>query len=341
MGGGSFSTKSYNDATTARAVTGAPAFAYSADISAGKIAAKVHETLDPKRLAGPTSPLAGKPIRESRDSGEHPESIAIAVFFDVTGSMGSIPMTLQQKLPKLMDVVLEKGGIKDPQILVGAIGDSYSDRVPFQVGQFESDNRFDEQLRNIYIEGGGGGQAKESYGLAIKWAADHAALDSFEKRGKKGYLFMMGDENFWPIITKDEVKKIFGTTVKEDESVENLLKRASEQWEIFFLRALDGSYPDGPGSTGEMINKSWKKLLGERVVQVENSSLVCEVIAGVVHMMEGAHAIDKVVSDIGLSGKDAKSVVNALAPLSKSLPVHVAAGKLPKSSKSNPTMTKI
>jgi hypothetical protein len=28
--------------------------------------------------------------------------------------------------------------------------------VPLQIGQFESDNRMDEQLGNILIEGGGG-----------------------------------------------------------------------------------------------------------------------------------------------------------------------------------------
>ena len=37
----------------------------------------------------------------------------------------------------------------DPQILFGAIGDATCDRVPLQIGQFESDNRMDDDLGRI------------------------------------------------------------------------------------------------------------------------------------------------------------------------------------------------
>ena len=93
-----------------------------------------------------------------------------------------------------MDTTIEKACIKHPHILVGAIGDAHCDDYPFQVGQFESDNRFDEQLRSIILEGGGGGQLMESYGLAYRFAAYHTALDCYEKRGKEGYFFTTGDE---------------------------------------------------------------------------------------------------------------------------------------------------
>ena len=80
MGSGRWSTDVYDAAARFRAATGASAFAYS---DSG--AARVHDTLDP----------LGVPVRESRDSAEHPESLAIAVLFDVTGSMRDVPRTLQ------------------------------------------------------------------------------------------------------------------------------------------------------------------------------------------------------------------------------------------------------
>src|SRR6185503_12550791 len=111
-------------------------FDYDKKVKTGA-ASGVLTTLDPKTVAGPSSPLAGKVVRESRDGPDHPESLPVAFVFDVTGSMGEIPIMLQKKVPKLMDVIAEKAGIKDLQILVGAVGDSTCDRYPLQLGQFE------------------------------------------------------------------------------------------------------------------------------------------------------------------------------------------------------------
>jgi hypothetical protein len=265
-------------------------------------------------------------VRESRDSDEHPESLPIAIIFDVTGSMGHIPKILQKKLASLMDVVIAKVGVNDPQILVGAVGDATCDRFPFQVGQFESDNRFDEQLRNIILEGGGGGQVMESYGLAYRFAAYHTATDAFEKRGRKGYFFTMGDEAPWPTITREQVMEIFGVAAEADETIEDLLVKAQEKWEIFHLFSMDGSYPNR-----DDIHGRWRQLLGERFVKVEDSSLVCEVIAGLIHMLETAHDVDAVVRDIGLKGSAATAVKNALVPVATArVPAHIASGDLPK-----------
>jgi hypothetical protein len=46
----------------------------------------------------------------------------------------------------------------DPQIMFGAIGDATCDRAPLQVGQFESDNRMDDDLGRILLEGGDAGK---------------------------------------------------------------------------------------------------------------------------------------------------------------------------------------
>ena len=312
MGGGSWDSSAYTAATNARAAAGVGAFDYTDQVRSGR-ASGIHSTLDPLLMVNPAPGKYPFPLRESRDSDEHPNSVPVAIVFDVTGSMGGIPRILQQKLTRLMDVVIDKAGLADPQVLVGAVGDSFSDRYPLQVGQFESDNRFDEQLRQIILEGGGGGQSKESYALAYRFAADHTASDAFEKRGKKGYFFTMGDEAPWPSVTASEVSKLFGIAGAKDETIESLLARATEKWEIFHLFAEDGSYAGDAA-----IHERWRKLLGERMVSVEDSSLVCEVIAGIIHLIENAYDADRVVADIGLSGDAARAVKNALVPLAAS-----------------------
>jgi hypothetical protein len=309
MGGGSWDTSVYHSSTSARAAAGIDTFDYTQKVRSGQVNS-VHATLDPKGMKNPDPTRYSFPLRESRDSDEHPESIPIAMIFDVTGSMGRIPEVLQQKLPRLMDVIIDKAGLRDPQVLVGAVGDANTDRYPFQVGQFESGNAFDEHLRNIILEGGGGGQKKESYALAYRFAADHTATDAFERRGKKGYFFTMGDEAPWPTVSSTELATVFGITGGEDETIESLIARATERWEIFHLFAEDGSYKNDA-----VTHDPWRKLLGERLISVEDSSLVCEVIAGIVHMMENAIDADRVVADIGLSGGAARAVKNALVPV--------------------------
>src|SRR5690349_12152121 len=80
----------------------------------------------------------GVKFRESRDSAAHPESLAIGVFLDETGSMGAIPeMLVRHKLGHLMNTLIDHG-VPDASVLFGGIGDQYSDRSPLQVGQFES-----------------------------------------------------------------------------------------------------------------------------------------------------------------------------------------------------------
>jgi hypothetical protein len=65
---------------------GLDTFAYTSDIRAGRAECKVHKSLDPQHVNA-----AGKIVRESRDSEAHPASRAIAVAFDVTGSMCRVP----------------------------------------------------------------------------------------------------------------------------------------------------------------------------------------------------------------------------------------------------------
>src|ERR1700678_2782994 len=100
MGSGEWSTNVYDAAARFRAATGASAFAYS---DSG--ASTVHSDLDPNSI-----------MRESRDCAEHDQSVAIAVLFDVTGSMRQVPRALQAKLPQLLGLLLRHGYVRDPQI---------------------------------------------------------------------------------------------------------------------------------------------------------------------------------------------------------------------------------
>jgi hypothetical protein len=256
-------------------------------------------------------------IRESRDSAAHPNSNAIMVAFDVTGSMGGIPANLaldKDKLPGLMRLITTHSYIEDPQILFGAVGDAYSDRSPLQVGQFESGLEMDDWLTKIFLEGGGGGTRRESYELAYLWAANHVSMDCFEKRGKKGYLFTMGDEMAYEKIPRNVAKKVLGDDMEADLTLEQVLAKANEKFEVFHIYVNEGSYADSP----EHI-EFWKKHLGERFLMLKDVKHIAELIGSTIGVCEG-RGLDDVAGDLAKAGLDASAaagVTDAIVPYSR------------------------
>lgn len=296
MGSGVWSTDVYEAARRYRAGTGASAFAYS---DGG--ATTVHPALDP----------LGVTVRESRDSDEHPESLAIAVLFDVTGSMGRVPRALQARLPNLLGLLLRKGYVEHPQIMFGAIGDATCDRAPLQVGQFESDNRMDDDLGRILLEGGGGGQMMESYELAMYFMARHTSIDCFEKRGRRGYLFMIGDELAYPRVDRRLVAGVIGDQPTEDVRTEDIVAELRRMYEVYFI------IPEGGHHSGDRrLWEFWRGLLGERVLPLDDLDAVCETIALAIGMNEEAIDLAEGLAHLAEFGSDAGPAVSrALARL--------------------------
>lgn len=284
MGSGAWDSNVY-DQKQAQRPAGQSAFQYSQTTrnSVPPQQWKAHDTLNP----------LGVKVRESRDSTEHPEATPVAIFFDVTGSMGVIPQTLQTKLAALYTLILLRGYMAHPQILYGAIGDAYTDRVPLQVGQFESDNRADENLANILLESGGGGQMHESYELAVYMMARHTAHDAWEKRGNRGFLFIIGDELPYDYVEPDQVKEYIGDNLRERIPLREILREAQQRYEVFFLMAGADNY-----NRHAQIFAAWQELLGERAIRLDDADAVCETIALTLGMTNGAIDLAQGLQDL-------------------------------------------
>lgn len=320
MGGGSWTADTHASRANTKAVTGVPDFAHTATTRASHVSTwAVHEDLDPKKVNTDASVMhAGQNIRESLDSDEHPTSVAVAVLFDETGSMGMVPRQLLGKLPELFSLLLRKGYLEHPQVLFGGIGDAYSDRVPLQVGQFESDNRCDEDLEKIFLEGNGGGGGHESYELALYFMANHTYLDCVEKRGHKGYLFIIGDEMPYDTVNPKHVKDIIGDSLSVEGAlrVEDVLRDAQEKYEVFLIRPDGGSYRPGTAS-GDAHIARWRSMLGERVIDLPDLDSVCETIGLMIGLTEGVlDDVDDGLSDLrelGVADETVRTVGRALA----------------------------
>ena len=221
-------------------------------------------------------------VRESRDSDEHPNSVPIIIALDVTGSMGMIPGHLvKDGLPNLVSSVIE-GGVPDPQILFLGIGDHECDRAPLQVGQFESnDEALDGWLTNTYLEGGGGGNGAESYLLAWYFAGGRTEHDAKDKRGKKGYLFTIGDEPNLKRIPKNVLKDMFGNGQFSDVTDQEALSKAREKYHVYHIHTKETWSGSNESTIGE-----WQQMLGDNLIIVQSHTLIPEVISKIIKQGE-------------------------------------------------------
>lgn len=265
--------------------------AYSAS-TAGKSTDKIYtarainSNLDPK----------GVKIRESRDSADNPKSTPIIVAIDVTGSMGIIADTLARKgLGTLFNEILSRKTVTNPHLMFMAIGDANCDSAPLQVSQFEADNRIVEQLTQIYLEGGGGGNSFESYNLPWYFASAHTEHDSLIKRGKRGYLFTVGDEESPQALSKAQIKEVIGDDLEREISSEEMLAEAQRKYDVFHIIIMEGNhashYPD-------RVFKSWNSVLGQHVIRLADHTKLSETIIGIIEVVEGRDAA-KVTADFG------------------------------------------
>jgi len=224
-------------------------------------------------------------IRESRDSEQNPASNAIILGLDVTGSMGDIAHQIAKDgLGKIIEGILEQKPVSDPHILFTAIGDVVYDSTPLQASQFEADHRIIEQLNQIYVEGGGGGNSTESYDLPWYFAANMTSIDCFEKRKKKGYLFTFGDERPPKGVNERQLSAIFGSSNQKGFTSDEALKAASKKYHVFHVIIEEGWY----ASTHQGVANDWKQLMGNRALPLDNYRHLPELVLAAMHVSEGA-----------------------------------------------------
>ena len=238
-------------------------------------------------------------MRESRDSADSPESTPIIIGFDSTGSMGYLAAEIaKNSLNKTATMILEKRPVSDPHIMCAAFT---SPGVPLamQVTQFEADIRVVEQLLDFVLSGGN----RYSYdSLVWYFALKHTSTDSFEKRGKKGFLFCIGDEigddGRDLILNENEIRLTFGDEGSKGYTTHELARLVGERYEVFHI--ITGS------RTGSAL-KTWEPLLPGRNAVIPSGDIeyLAEVMISLMQVAGGMSPADA----ISQWGDPARSVV--------------------------------
>lgn len=263
----------------------------------------------------------GVKFRESRDSANHPNSLAIMLACDVTGSMSGIPKYLAtDAFPHFMQTLLDLG-IVDPQVMFAAVGDCHGDDAPLQVGQFESAaTELNQWLTCMFLEGGGGGRegslpSHESYDLPMHFAGTHTSIDCWEKRGKKGFFLMTGDEMPYAACERYARSRIIGEDATHDLTMQEVVAQLTKTYHLFFI------IPDK--RRAKVCEKSWRSLIGDHTIVVSGQDDIVYAAAGAIALTEGTIADVMVLgAELERLNVDHKIVVNvtqALTPYAASL----------------------
>ena len=292
MGRGSYSSADWNKLRQSRGINSTST---ADDIFSGNT---VNEKYLPKFIT----------VRESRDSEDSPESTPVIIGFDSTGSMGYLAAEIaKNSLNRTATMILEKRPVTDPHIMCAAFTspDSYM-CPPMQVTQFEADIRVVEQLLEFTL---GGGNMYSYDSLVWYFASKHTSTDCFEKRGKKGFIFCIGDEvaddGKVEILTKNAISMVYGDNAESGCSSMELYAEASEKYEIFHI--ITGSRTNNAFDT-------WEKLVHGRnaVIESENIEYLAEVMISLMQLSGGMSKADAISQ---WSGKAKEVVEKALSTI--------------------------
>lgn len=305
MGGGRWDSKAWTDYSTTAYGSSDRATLRSRSTSTMFTARGLDASLDPSKVKDSVTGT-----REARDSADNPLSTPIIIGSDVTGSMGMLAQEVLTGMETVCTELYSRKPVTDPQILTAAIGDVFCDSAPLQVTQFEADIRIVDSTRKLFIERGGGANNGESYAAVWLFAAMQTSTDAWEKRGEKGFLFTIGDEPLLgsvnlpanPVaITPDQAKRFMGLDIQAPMSAEDCYALAAQRWEIFHICVNRRFAAD--------VEKSFGKLLGDRLIWLQATEHLPEVIVSAIQLAKG-ESLDKVAGS--WSGGTAVAVTEAL-----------------------------
>jgi hypothetical protein len=203
----------------------------------------------------------------------------IVIAVDVTGSMKTLPQLIFEKLCLLYNEVmffLPEELKESFEISFTAIGDAYTDGYPIQIMDFGKGFELDKNIKGLYPEGGGGGQARESYELTAYFFAKHCAMPNTLETPRPLFIFI-GDEGYYSKVSRSHIMDLIGDKPKTDLISEDIFNDLKSKFDVYILRVEYGSDAE------EEIHEMWQKALGpERVLMLREPRRVVDTILGII-----------------------------------------------------------
>ena len=177
-----------------------------------------------------------RPTRIAQDSTAHPASHAVAVLFDVTGSMQAVPRILQANLCRLFDLLVDKHYLTDPSDPGRRHRRRHVRRRPaasrpVRIGQPKSRTT----SAGCISKGAAGARRLNRTSWPSISSPRKTVIDCWEKRRTKGYAFLIGDEMPYSRVKRREVEHLFGDHLKADIPIGDIVAEVQEKYELYYI----------------------------------------------------------------------------------------------------------
>lgn len=212
----------------------------------------------------------------------------IEVSCDTTGSMGGEVDTEMAILPDLYEASVKVLSGYDPQLCLGIFGDCGDDFVLCRP-QFEMKApKIVNYLKEMAPQRGGCANHGEDPQYAM--FARAYLTDAYTNRiGLKGYHFIITDEPYHNHLREEEIRRIFGRDILENElkemhhklpSVKTMVTELKKKTHQFILVMRDHSYGD--------TLSLWQDLCGAKsVIEIDSTHQLPAVISAIIGLTEG------------------------------------------------------
>ncbi len=206
----------------------------------------------------------------------------LVVVVDQTGSMGDWPATMFSKLPYLDHEAKYYLG-DDAEVCFAAIGDAHhNERYPLQVRPFAQGKPLAAYLKELVIEGGGGGSVHETYELAALYLARNMQVDPMAEP----IVIFIGDEHYYDTISIDHAERYCKVKLERSMRASEAFGELSRKAAVYFIQKPYGhSYDSGRNEmSGETkaVHEKWARLLGgDHIAILPDPGRVVDVIFGI------------------------------------------------------------
>ncbi len=228
---------------------------------------------------------------------------------DVTGSMGEWVKIIYDKLPMFYGQIMLQKYLEDPAISFCAIGDHEASYAPLQVTPFSQGLEIDDQIKKLFLEGGGGGNSKESYELAAWFYLNKCDLEN----SQFPFLFITGDEVFFDKVSSEAAKKVFDIVLPQEAEISSVqaFKLLCKKFNVFHIRKSYGDL-----AKEKEMSKKWAEAIGpERILDVQTPKACIDVVLGAIAITSGARNLEEYIKDMrdrGQTNERIKEVTKAL-----------------------------